>query len=272
MKRHTNLLGLSALLIPAAGLHAAPLISFDFSDFTTPVTAANSGTITIDNTGTLGAAGDGTANAFASGSITPIVGPAGAGDTAISFTDLVNSSGANGGRITFTLPAVTGDFTYAFSIRPDGDQLRFDTVFDTDNSNTDVFFNSNPEGLDLRARVGGSTIAPLADGEWQYVLVTYDADVSGGLLTLYVDNQEISTQAGVTQSFNPAASTVSLGSKTNALRPFNGGFDNFTFFGEALDEQARTDLFNATIPEPGALALVMAGAGLLGFDRNRCRA
>jgi len=268
MKRFAPLFSLAALLIPAAGLHAAPLIEFDFSDFTTTVTSTNSGTVTVDNSGTLGATGDGTANAFSTGSITAITGPAGAGDTAVSFNEAVNNSSANGGQITFDLPAITGDFTYAFSIRPDGDQLQFDHVFDTDNTNVDVFFNN--DGLDLRARLSGSVIDTLNDKQWQYVLVTYDRTAQE--LKLFVDNVEVASQTGVDEDFNPAPSTVSLGSVTNGGRPFNGGLDNFTFFDEALDEQARTDLFNATIPEPNALALVIAGAGLLGLGRGRRRA
>lgn len=260
----------------------ALLISFDFQDFSGPVVSGSPAT--VSNSGTVGASANGTVSAFSTGSATSTSGPAGAGDVALEFNDTNGPGGvtALGAQVAFDSPPITGDYSYAFSVRPDGSQEQFDRVFEADGVVSPIFFDASPSfALRLGVNDRRQNFA-LAVDTWQHVALTYDEDGgsgSDGIVRVYIN--------GVEQSFannqfvdtgnddlvtTPGGATLYLGSQSNGNRPFNGALDNLVIYDEFLGDSEVAALYSSTlsaIPEPstGAWFAIVFGAAL--FRRKR---
>lgn len=249
-----------------AAVHAEPLVSFDFSDFSGPVTSSG-GTVGVSNAGSTGATGNGTVEAFGNGTVTATTGPAGSGDVALQFNDANTGTGVNaqGGQLAWQIPAITSDFTYAFSIRPDGPQTAYDHVLEFPDDpniqgNQNVYFDNTPDGLTLRFRVGNRMeYYTLTADQWQHVTLVYDAngyDGSDGQYKIFINGSLAETSLNVDPDdahLSDSAATIYAGSQSSGNRPFNGGLDNLVIYDQTLTDQQVADLAASTVPEPGSM-------------------
>lgn len=116
-----------------------------------------------------------------------------------------------------------------------------------------------------------------AIGQWSHVAVTYQVSGADALAKFYVNGTLLNpggTSVGNNQpgNFNPTISgygnMIGLWGWTYG-RHYNGGLDEFAIYDTALGDGTIANHYAQLVPEPGAVALLATGFGLLAYARRK---
>lgn len=180
------------------------------------------------------------------------------------------------------------DFTFTALVRKDGDETgdhqtilasdRFRLQF-ADTGTTDDGFGQ----LVLEVNDAGST-GPTSSGtgtfateDWYFVALRYDSD--SHMLEAFLDSEEL----GVPVMTQTANGGVGLDDMLNfrigaddlsgigQADPFGGWIDRIQFYDQFLSDTELRQLFNAAVPEPSAMTLLLLIVGMLPLVRPRKR-
>ena len=118
----------------------------------------------------------------------------------------------------------------------------------------------------LRLATAGSEMSAeidLSDGGWHHFVMTYDS-ADGGVGTVYIDNELVTTDTGLSGSISAGGGTLFLGAKsTGGSDVFSGSIDDFGIWNHALSEGEIDGIYSNGIPEPATMLLIGLGAPAL---------
>ena len=200
---------------------------------------------------------------FGEGGLERVMGPGGEGDHALKFVDANPPGGTRdqGGQLTVPVPAVTGDYTLAFFIKPDGLQAGWDIVLEAPGPLGRIHFGRAPTDAGtttLQVKLGDRpATVDLPAGHWSHLALTYDDDAGHnglGLAQLYLDGQRVEYRnnqyIGTDKDdlAGPEGGELVIGAGANHHRPFHGSMDDLVIFDQALTAEQVQQLATPTNP------------------------
>ena len=83
----------------------------------------------------------------------------------------------------------------------------------------------------------------IPEGQWQHVVVTYDASENGGTMRLYRNGRPVGGTPGATGIAPPSGGFVEIGGWDGTTHGFSGRIDDVGIWDLALSEEEISDLF-----------------------------
>ena len=178
------------------------------------------------------------------------------------------------------------DFTFTALVRKDGDEtgdyqtilasdrfrLQFANTGTTDDGLGQLSLDVNDAGSTGSTGSGAGTFAT---DEWYFVALRYDSD--SHMLEAFLDSEELGApvmlqiangDTGLDDMLNFRVGADGL-SGIGQADPFGGWIDRIQFYDQFLSDTELRQLFNAAVPEPSAMILLLLLMGLLPLVRPR---
>jgi Concanavalin A-like lectin/glucanases superfamily len=112
-----------------------------------------------------------------------------------------------------------------------------------------------------------SPATQITNNAWHQLVLTRDA---GGAMNLYLDKNVIGSATDATTITPTGTPLLGIGGKTaTGSRNFQGGLDEFAFYGTALTPAQIAAHYNAVVPEPAALSILGLGCTRLLARRRK---